>query len=162
MKRTKLKGVLVSQYKSKNTGADVFVYRVSGTEEALDTFEDAKAEHFRTDDEGHPIFHTTTYVADSITIIVSENNEGEYNVYPDSSELQKKQALVKAMGGDLGKAIAEETARQMVGNRGNQNNVAVKAMKAVDEGTEDNDEGESKEEKPAKPATRAKRAKTKA
>jgi len=94
----------------------VFRYSVSGTPEEMKAYADAKGKNHRVDDKtGQVLFFSTKYVGDVVDLLILANGD----VIIDTSELRKSEAIVKSMGGDLGKAIAEETARRLMNNHGN-------------------------------------------
>lgn len=96
----------------------VFRYSVTGTPEEMKAYADAKGKNNRVDDKtGQTLFFSTKYVGDCVDLLILANGD----VIIDTSELRKAEAVVKAMGGDLSKAIAEETARRFMNgsNHGN-------------------------------------------
>lgn len=93
------------------TSTVVFRYSVTGTPEEMKAYADAKGKNNRVDDKtGQTLFFSTKYVGDNVDLLILANGD----VIIDTSELRKREAVVKAMGGDLGKAIAEETARRFM------------------------------------------------
>jgi|Laugrespbdmm15sd_2_1035082.scaffolds.fasta_scaffold20828_5 hypothetical protein len=93
------------------TSTVVFRYSVTGTPEEMKAYADAKGKNNRVDDKtGQTLFFSTKYVGDNVDLLILANGD----VIIDTSELRKAEAVVKSMGGDLGKAIAEETARRFM------------------------------------------------
>lgn len=97
-----LKGTFQRKYRKTGTGTTVFVYSVSGSEKELQEFENAEGDNFRLDDKtGKPIWFTTRFVDDSVSLIVTENGK----VVADDSELSKLQSLVEQFGADVAKLV---------------------------------------------------------
>lgn len=89
----------------------VFRYSVTGTPEEMKAYADAKGKNNRVDDKtGQTLFFSTKYVGDNVDLLILANGD----VIIDTSELRKAEAVVKAMGGDLGKAFADETAKRFM------------------------------------------------
>lgn len=94
----------------------VFRYSVTGTPEEMKAYADAKGKNHRIDDKTNQVlFFSTRYVGDVVDLLILANGD----VIIDTSELRKAEAVVKSMGGDLGKAVAEETARRLMGSHNN-------------------------------------------
>lgn len=95
----------------------VFRYSVSGSAEEMEAYAKAKGANNRVDEKtGQTLFFSTKYVGDVVDLLILANGD----VIIDTSELRKAEAIVASMGGDLGKALAEETARRLMGgNHGN-------------------------------------------
>lgn len=101
----------------KNTGEEirttVFRYSVSGTDEEMEAYKKAKGTNYRVDETtGQVLYFSTTYLADVVDLIILANGD----VIIDKSDLRKAEARVKAMGGDLGQAVAMTVASQLFGN----------------------------------------------
>jgi hypothetical protein len=89
----------------------VFRYSVSGTAEEMKAYADAKGKNHRVDDKtGQVLFFSTKYIGDVVDLLILANGD----VIIDTSELRKSEAIVASMGGNLGQAIAEETARRFM------------------------------------------------
>jgi|LauGreDrversion4_2_1035121.scaffolds.fasta_scaffold1456614_2 hypothetical protein len=93
---------LLNSYKKRETGNTVFRYLVSGTDKDIQQYTECAGENIVVDDTtGKPIFFTTRYIADSIKLIVTSNN----NVVADDTEISKLQSLVEQYGPDVARLI---------------------------------------------------------
>jgi hypothetical protein len=92
------------------TSTVVFRYSVSGTPEEMEAYKQAKGSNHRVDENtGQVLFFSTTYISDVVDLIILSNGD----VIIDRSELRKAEAQVKAMGGNLGQAIAMTVAGKL-------------------------------------------------
>jgi len=106
-----LKAIFNRQYRAKGSGNVVFVFNVTGNEADLAKFKEAQGEFYREDDEKKPLYFTTNYIGDKIDLIITKNNK----VMVDDSQIQKAKSLSNSLGGNLGQAIAEVQAKQILG-----------------------------------------------
>jgi hypothetical protein len=97
---------LLNSYKKRETGNTVFRYLVAGTDKDIQQYTDCAGDNLVLDDNtGKPIFFTTRYIADSIKLIVTSNN----NVVADDTEISKLQSLVEQYGADVARLIMMNT-----------------------------------------------------
>jgi|694.fasta_scaffold91670_8 hypothetical protein len=90
------------KYRKAITGTTVFVYNVSGSEKELADFEAAEGDNYRLDDKtGKPIWFTTRFIDDNISLVITENNK----VVADDSELSKMASLVSQFGPEVAKLV---------------------------------------------------------
>ncbi len=97
-----LTGKFQRKYRKVGTGTTVFVYNVSGSEKDLEQFQETEGDNYRLDDKtGKPIWFTTRYVDDNISLIITEGGK----VVADDSEMSKLESLVSQFGVDVAKLI---------------------------------------------------------
>lgn len=97
-----------------------FVYILSGTPEELAQYKAIKGEYYREGDNaskpeefGKPLWFALDYYGEECIAKISKNN----NVYADTSEMRKMASLAKQYGANLGDAIAQQLASQLLGNK---------------------------------------------
>lgn len=93
---------------------DMFVYQVTGTEEALKRYEEAQGPLCVIDPVLKHLWFTGTPVGDTGSITVDHDNR----VFADTGMLKMQAAMVRNLGGNLGDAIAKLYAAQAVGVSG--------------------------------------------
>ncbi len=106
-----LNASFVRSYKSK-AGNTVFVYAVSGSEEAVAKYTAIQGDNARKDDTtGKPLFFTTRYFGDNAKLIITTNDK----VVADMSEFDKANSLASQFGGNLGVELARNAAAKLMG-----------------------------------------------
>ena len=130
-----LNGTFQRSYKKRdknNNLVDVFVYTVTGTNEAIEAYKTAQGEYLRTDDglggSGKHLFFSTRYVGDNTKLIITEKG----NVVPDMSEFAKAASLASQFGGNLGQELARNAAAQLMGSSTANSTVAQSAPIVAD------------------------------
>jgi len=104
------KSVVIKEGKEVEINTVVFRYSVSGTPEEMEAYKQAKGSNHRVDENtGQVLYFSTTYISDVVDLIILSNGD----VIIDRSELRKAEAQVKAMGGNLGQAIAMTVAGKL-------------------------------------------------
>lgn len=97
-------------YRNKK-GTRVFRYCVKGSADAMKAYESAQGEYYIVDAvSGESLYFTPRFAGKNATLIVTE----EGKVYVDMSELEEQASLIEQFGGNLGQAIAHETAKAFV------------------------------------------------
>lgn len=97
-------------YRNKK-GTRVFRYCVKGSADAMKAYESAQGEYYIVDAvSGESLYFTPRFAGKNATLIVTE----EGKVYVDMSELEEQASLIEQFGGNLGQAIANETAKAFV------------------------------------------------
>lgn len=97
-----LTGKFQRKYRKPGTGTTVFIYQVSGNEKELQQLEEAQGDQYRLDENsGKPLFFTTNYIDDNISLIITENNK----VVADDSEIAKLASIVGQYGADVAKLL---------------------------------------------------------
>ena len=94
-------------------GKDLFIYTLKGTQAELAEFQSDKGEYARVDNAtGAPLYFSTQIIpVDNGTPILKSTNG---NWYPDNSAFVVAKAKTEAGGGNLGAALANEYAKQIV------------------------------------------------
>ena len=106
-----LNASFVRSYKSK-AGNTVFVYSVSGSEEATAKYASIQGDNLRKDDTtGKPLFFTTRYFGDNAKLLITTNDK----VVADMSEFDKANSLASQYGGNLGRELASHAAAKLMG-----------------------------------------------
>jgi hypothetical protein len=113
-----LKATFISSYIKRNveTGVatEVFRYKVTGSPEALAAYEAAKGKNHRVDNEtGAVLWFTTNFVGDEASLVITSTG----NVIADMTEFRKAASLIKQFGGNLGDALARESAAKLLGKK---------------------------------------------
>lgn len=98
-------------------GNKVFVYTVHGTESELAAYKAAQgADNYREDTTtGDPLFFTVRCAGNQADLIVTTNGK----VVPDMSKFDQAASLAAQYGGNLGQALAERAAADLLGSSGN-------------------------------------------
>lgn len=110
LKATILSGNQSSYVNQK--GNTVFRYKVTGSTEELKAYAKAKGEYHRVDEKtGDVLFFTTKYTGDTIPLVITSTG----NVIADMSEFRKAESLAKQFGGNLGDALASQSASALLG-----------------------------------------------
>lgn len=106
----KLKLQSVGQYRNKK-GTLVFRYKVTGSPDAMQAYEDAQGEFHVVDQEsGDVLYFTPRFAGKTAVLIVTD----EGRVYVDMSELEQQASLISQFGGNLGQAMADAFASKLV------------------------------------------------
>jgi len=121
-----MKVKLLRTYRAPKTGNPVFVYTVSGNEADLAAYEEAQGEHFRTDENGQPLWFTVRCIGDSGELIITSKG----NIVADMSRFDQAASLASQYGGNFGEALAQMTAASILGNAVPQANAAPSAPEA--------------------------------
>lgn len=112
-----LKAAYTRSYVTTNKHGEkttMFVYRVTGTPEALAAFESAQGEFYRTDADGTPVWITPKGHGDNVDLIVLEaTEERPARVIVDRSALAMAISLMEQYKGT---AIEAALAAQIVGS----------------------------------------------
>ncbi len=90
----------------------MFVYGVSGTPEELESFKTAQGEFYREDDDQKPIWFSSKFVGKQSKLLVTSNGK----IVADTSEFDQAASLVSQYGGNLGNAMANAFASQLIGH----------------------------------------------
>jgi hypothetical protein len=119
--RAKLKN---SYKKAGNNGTvqTIFVYRVNGTEEQLEKYQELReAEGYYTEDEdGTPLYFTNRYYGDNINLMVTTND----NIVVDTTIFDKVQSLADN-NPFMREQLAAQMAAQLLGSMSNSTNSTV-------------------------------------
>lgn len=99
----------VRQYRKKETGKLVFVYKVSGKAEELDAYREQAGEYLVEDDNGTPLYFSTRYVGEKCTSLTTQDGR----IVPDTSDMDTQAALVEQYGGNFGQALADKLAAKL-------------------------------------------------
>lgn len=104
-------------------GNDVFRYKVTGSPEAMQAYEEAQGDYYRVDEEtGNVLYFSSRFIGETGTLIInSENNK----IYADMSEFKKVASLSSQFGGQLGAEIAKQAVGRLLG-KSNPASVATK------------------------------------
>jgi hypothetical protein len=102
---------LQRSYRSKN-GNPTFVYKVTGKADDLENYKDAQGEHYRTDDDGHPLWFTTRCIGPNGSLIITTNG----NIVPDMSAFDQAASIAAQYGGNFGQELARMSAAAILGN----------------------------------------------
>lgn len=126
-----LQGKFVGHYRKQRTpaqiaanqpGTVVFRYTVSGTDSELIEYEETQGDNFREDDQTkEPLFFTTNYSGDVISLIITQNKR----VVVDTSDTEKLASLVDQHRGPLQAALAERAADEIFARRGSSRRASV-------------------------------------
>ncbi len=111
---TRLKATILMDYSKQDKNGnliDVFVYTLAGTKSALERYEQVQGDHFRADDDGNPLFFSTRYFQDKGEVIITQNDK----VAPNLSNFKRQRSLIAQNGGNLGDAMAQIAAKQLMG-----------------------------------------------
>lgn len=100
-KKLNKKGVLIT----------MFVYMVSGSEQQLADYKAAAGDHYREDDDGNPIWFSSNYVGKTGKLLITTKGK----IVPDTSEFDQAASMAAQYGGNLGQALANAFASQIVG-----------------------------------------------
>ena len=117
---TMLTAKLVRQYKKENKrGAmiDMFVYHVSGTQPELDKYKEVQGDFYRVDElaGNKPCWFSTEYYGQKCNLVITQPKEGkEPRVIADTSKTAQMNSLIRQFPGAIGKAIAENIAKQLL------------------------------------------------
>ena len=101
---------LQRSYRSKN-GNVTFVYKVTGSEEAIEKYKEIQGDFYREDDEGNALWFTTRCIGDKGKLLITTNNK----VVPDMSDFDQAASIAEQYGGNFGQAIANASARKILG-----------------------------------------------
>lgn len=115
----------------------VFVYTVTGDEQALADYRESQGDNYRTSDSGEPLFFTGYPAATDVCSMrknLSGKNAGRWDL--DTADFRKDKAIVEMAGGNLGQAIAEAKVAKYVAP--NAASMAAKLKAAV--ATSENDD----------------------
>ncbi len=115
MANTSLKASCINTYSKLDRNQnpiDVFVYKITGTKSALARYEELQGDNYREDEEtGDVLFFSTRYFGESGNIIITANDK----IAPDLSAVKKQASLVNQFGGQIGEALAQKIADQLLG-----------------------------------------------
>lgn len=99
----------VRQYRKKETGKLVFVYKVTGKAEELDNYRAQAGEYLVEDDNGTPLYFSTRYVGEKCASLTTQDGR----IIPDTSDMDTQAALVEQYGGNFGQALADKLAAKL-------------------------------------------------
>jgi hypothetical protein len=101
------------QYRKPVTGQLVYVYEVTGSTQEMEDYKEAQGEHFREDEvTGSALFFTVRpFITPSGVLGISQKGD----VYQDTSELDKIEAIVTNKGGNFGDILAEKLLGNLLG-----------------------------------------------
>jgi len=133
-----MKAKLKNSYKkagNNGTAQTIFVYRVNGTEEELEQYQELReAEGYYTEDEdGAPLYFTNRYYGDNIQLTVTTND----NIVVDTTLFDKVQSLADN-NPFMKDQLAAQMAAQLLGTMSSTTNNTV-SKKEVEEKEEDLD-----------------------
>jgi hypothetical protein len=100
---------MVRQYRKKETGKLVFVYKVLGKANELDAYREQAGDYLVEDDNGVPLFFSTRLVGAKCALITTQDGR----MVPDTSEMDMQVALIEQYGGAVGNALAEKLANKL-------------------------------------------------
>jgi hypothetical protein len=100
---------MVRQYRKKETGKLVFVYKVLGKANELDAYREQAGSYLVEDDNGTPLFFSTRLVGAKCALITTQDGR----MVPDTSEMDMQVALIEQYGGAVGNALAEKLANKL-------------------------------------------------
>lgn len=100
---------MVRQYRKKETGKLVFVYKVSGKAAELDAYREQAGSYLVEDDNGSPLYFSTRLVGAKCALITTQDGR----MVPDTSEMDMQAALIEQYGGAVGNALAEKLANKL-------------------------------------------------
>lgn len=107
----------------------VFVYKVSGSDEQLETFEKAMGDNYRESEEGEALWFTTRFVGSSGDLLTTSSG----NVAADMSRFDQAASLASQYGGNLGQELAKHAAATLMGNAvSNTVSAPVKSVEATE------------------------------
>ena len=99
-------GMYISQ-----KGNKTFRYKVTGTPDALEAYQQAQGDYYRVDEEtGNVLWFTTRYAGEKGTLVVSDSGK----IYADMTEFNKIASLTEQFGGELGKEIARQAVERLL------------------------------------------------
>jgi hypothetical protein len=98
-----MKAQFNGQYRNKK-GNLTFRFIVTGTEEELAQYKELQGQYYVENDNGEPLYLTTTYVSDSVELKVSSKG----TIYADTSEVDKIVSFAKSQGIDLSKGLTDK------------------------------------------------------
>ena len=108
-----LKAKFIRQYKQRETGNNVFVYSVKGSDDAMQAYEEARGEFHRVDEKtGDVLWFNSRFCGDDVKLVVNGDNG---KVYADMTEFNKIQSLTEQFGGVLGQEIARQAVSRLFG-----------------------------------------------
>ena len=94
-------------------GTVVFVYQVSGSNEALVSYKSAQASFYREDEvTGQPLWFTVRCIGKAGSLIITSKGK----VVPDMSEFDQAKSLVEQYGGNFGETLANSLMSNILGN----------------------------------------------
>ena len=107
----KLSATCIGHYISQK-GNKTFRYKVTGTPESLQAYQDAQGEYYRVDEEtGNVLWFTTRYAGERCALVVNSNGK----IYADMTEFNKIASLTEQFGGVLGQEIARQAVSRLMG-----------------------------------------------
>lgn len=100
---------MVRQYRKKETGKLVFVYKVLGKANELDAYREQAGDYLVEDDNGVPLYFSTRLVGAKCALTTTQDGR----MVPDTSEMDMQVALIEQYGGAVGNALAEKLANKL-------------------------------------------------
>ena len=109
-----LKVSYLRNYRSKN-GTSTFVYKVTGSAEAMERYAEVQGSFLRTDETtGDTLWFTTRFIGDAGNIIVTATDK----IVADMSEFEKAASLASQFSGVFGEKLAEASIKNLLGKKG--------------------------------------------
>jgi hypothetical protein len=108
---TKLKVTFLRSYRSKQ-GTVTFVYKVTGSAEAMEQYKEVQGSFYREDETtGEVLYFTTRYMGATGNILITANDK----IVADMSEFEKAASLVGQFSGVFAEKLAEASVRKLLG-----------------------------------------------
>lgn len=109
-----LKVSYLRSYRSKN-GTVTFVYKVTGSADAMERYAEVQGNFLRTDEEtGDTLWFTTRFIGQTGNIIVTANDK----IVADMSKYEQAASLCSQFSGVFGEKLAEASIKNLLGNKG--------------------------------------------
>lgn len=106
-----MKITFLRSYRSQN-GNPVFVYKVTGSKADLERYKELQGANYREDEEtGAALYFTTRSCGAQGKLVITTND----NIVVDTSKFDQAASLVSQYGGNLGDALAQQAAADLLG-----------------------------------------------
>ena len=111
---TNLKVSFLRSYRSKN-GTVTFVYKVTGSADAMERYAEVQGDFLRTDEAtGDTLWFTTRFMGETGSIIVTANDK----IVADMSKYEQAASLCSQFSGVFGEKLAEASIKNLLGKKG--------------------------------------------
>lgn len=111
---TNLKVNFLRSYRSKN-GTVTFVYKVTGSADAMERYAEVQGNFLRTDETtGDTLWFTTRFIGETGNIIVTANDK----IVADMSKYEQAASLCSQFSGVFGEKLAEASIKNLLGKKG--------------------------------------------
>lgn len=106
-----MKATFQRSYRKSGSANLVFVYALLNVTPAQkEEYMNNLGENYREDDKGNPLYFSTRYSGDNVTLIKTTNDR----YVPDMSEFDKASSLASQYGGNFGTELAKAAAAKLV------------------------------------------------